>query len=75
MDLTGKSEEFEKLWADSLDRAGRRPDWNLMTLPEQKAMSSEFRQEMDRYGEEDPTAANRTGSGLYGSPTNSKHPG
>lgn len=75
MDTTGKFEEFEKLWQESVARAGRRPDWSDLSLIEQQAMSSTFRAEMDRYGDEDPTAANRTGTGLYASPTSSRRPG
>ena len=75
MDITGKSEEFERLWQESVARAGRRPDWDDLSLIEQQAMSSVFRAEMNRYGDEDPTAANRMSTGLYSSPTSSKHPG
>lgn len=75
MDTAGKSEEFEKLWRESVDRAGRRPEWNEMSLTEQKAVSSKFRQDMSRYGSEDPIAVNRTGAGLYGSPQSSNVPG
>jgi hypothetical protein len=75
VDITGKSEEFEKLWRESVDRAGRRPGWSELSLAEQKNRSSQFRTEMDRYGSEDPIAADRTGTGLYGSPTNSSSPG
>jgi hypothetical protein len=70
-----KAKEFDALWRGSIARAGRRPDWNDLSLIEQQAMSSTFRAEMDRYGDEDPTAANRTGTGLYASPTSSRHPG
>lgn len=75
MDITGESEEFEKLWADSLDRAGRNPDWSDLSLNEQKALSSKFREDMDQYGTEDPTAANRMRTGLYSSLPNSNSPG
>jgi len=75
VDTTGKSEEFEELWRDSVDRAGRRPAWSDLDLNEQKALSSKFRTDMDRYGSEDPTAGNRTETGLYGSPTSSNNPG
>jgi hypothetical protein len=70
-----KAKEFDALWRGSIARAGRRPDWNDLSLIEQQAMSSTFRAEMDRYGDEDPTAANRTRTGLYASPTSSRHPG
>jgi hypothetical protein len=70
-----KAREFEELWRGSVARAGRRPDWNDLSLIEQQAMSSTFRAEMDRYGSEDPTAVNRMETGLYGSPTSSRRPG
>lgn len=75
MDITGKSEEFEALWADSLDRAEREQDWSGLDLEEQKARSSRFRQDMNQYGAEDPTAVNRMRTGLYGSSPNSSTPG
>jgi hypothetical protein len=70
-----KAREFEELWRGSVARAGRRPDWNDLSLIEQQAMSSTFRAETDRYGSEDPTAVNRMETGLYGSPTSSRRPG
>ena len=75
MDTTGKSEEFEALWADSLSRAGRKQGWSDLDLEEQKARSSRFRQDMDQYGAEDPAAPNRMRTGLYSSPPNSSTPG
>lgn len=75
MNSADRAKEFDALWRESIARAGRRPDWNDLSLIEQQVMSSEFRTEMDRYGDEDPTAVNRTGTGLYASPTSSRRPG
>lgn len=67
-------DEFEKLWGASLARAESTPDWNDLTLQEQQERSSEFRREMDRYGEQDPLGERMEG-GLYSSPRNSKRAG
>lgn len=75
MNSTQMAEEFDDLWRESESRAGQNPDWSEMTLLEQQQASSRFRKEMGQYGNEDPTAENRMGSGLYGSPTSSRSPG
>lgn len=66
--------EFEELWDASLARAADTPSWNEMTLREQQKRSSEFRREMNRYGEQDPLGERMEG-GLYGSPKNSNRAG
>lgn len=75
MNTAGKSEEFDALWRESIVRAGRRPTWSNLSLEEQKAMSSKFRNDMERYGVEDPIAVNRMKGGLYSSPKSSSRPG
>lgn len=74
MDPAERFEEFEELWDASLARAADTPGWNEMTLPEQQRRSSEFRKEMDRYGEQDPLRV-RMENGLYDSPKNSNRAG
>lgn len=75
MNTAGKSEEFDALWRESTVRAGRRPTWSDLSLEEQKALSSKFRDDMERYGDEDPIAVNRMKGGLYSSPKSSSRPG
>lgn len=73
MDVTGKFEEFEELWAASIARAGRRPTWNDLDLTTQKSLSSKFRRAMELYGGEEPTG-DRTGTGAFASRKNSRNP-
>ncbi|QJD53837.1 hypothetical protein SEA_KELA_277 [Streptomyces phage Kela] len=75
MNSAGKSEEFEALWRDSVARAGCRPSWSDLGLEEQKALSSKFREDAFRYGDEGPIAERWIRGGLYGSPKSSRRPG
>jgi hypothetical protein len=74
MNSADKFEEFERLWQESVDRAGQRTAWTDLPLSDQKALASQFRKEMSRYGREGHIE-NQMGRGLYASPKSSKHPG
>jgi hypothetical protein len=67
-------EEFEKLWQESVARAGQKRTWVDLPLDDQKALASQFRREMSRYGREGHIE-NQMDRGLYASPKSSRPPG
>lgn len=63
-------EEFDELLTASVERAKEVPDWSDLPLEIQKLLSSQFRRNMELYGQENQLG-DRTKTGLYGLPKSS----
>lgn len=72
--MTDPGAEFDALLASSVERAAGTPGWTELDLETQKARSSRFRREMERYGRENPLGG-RTETGLYALPPSSREAG